>query len=279
MNESPASTSLRSVAASYNNLHDDFQFPKADEEFLSPIQLAVDVPIPQSFLTDPVQPKETTILFFALHYVKYKLSTGHDNYSDLFVAIRNKLVNANMPLVYAMVKKYSRRDNAIWDELISKSSECLMRSVEMFDPWRGFKFSTYACRSIRRECWKILQKQLLSNKPEVIVSKIGGKEIIWEDHDKKQEDVEILLERLRIQLIDIMWHDGKKLPKCGVTTREWAILRHRFGLNGCHKDGPKTLQQINEILGISKERIRQIQNKALKKIQIALEKDPLISKS
>ena len=34
---------------------------------------------------------------------------------------------------------------------------------------------------------------------------------------------------------------------------------------------PKTLAQVGEVIGVTKERVRQIQNKALKKIRQALE--------
>lgn len=46
--------------------------------------------------------------------------------------------------------------------------------------------------------------------------------------------------------------------------RERTILVHRFGING---ETPKTLEQLGKILGFSKERIRQVENSALKKLR------------
>lgn len=46
--------------------------------------------------------------------------------------------------------------------------------------------------------------------------------------------------------------------------REIKILSHRYGLNG--KD-PKTLQQIGQLVNLSRERVRQIEKSALKKIR------------
>jgi RNA polymerase primary sigma factor len=51
--------------------------------------------------------------------------------------------------------------------------------------------------------------------------------------------------------------------------REQAIIRQRFGLN---KGGEKTLEQVGTQFGITKERVRQIQQKTLKKMRIELEK-------
>jgi RNA polymerase primary sigma factor len=50
-----------------------------------------------------------------------------------------------------------------------------------------------------------------------------------------------------------------------LTDRERKILVHRFGINGAKS---KTLEQIGNILGFSKERIRQLENGALKKLKI-----------
>lgn len=50
----------------------------------------------------------------------------------------------------------------------------------------------------------------------------------------------------------------------GLTHKEALILKCRFGLED---DEPKTLKQIGEMLGLSRERIRQIENVALKKLR------------
>ena len=50
--------------------------------------------------------------------------------------------------------------------------------------------------------------------------------------------------------------------------REAAVLRMRFGLGD---ESPKTLQEIGECLGLTRERIRQIANEAIRKMRERLE--------
>jgi RNA polymerase primary sigma factor len=57
--------------------------------------------------------------------------------------------------------------------------------------------------------------------------------------------------------------------------REKKILRMRFGLDG---DEPKTLEQVGEHFGVTRERIRQIQEQALKKMRKRIEKRDRLEK-
>ena len=52
---------------------------------------------------------------------------------------------------------------------------------------------------------------------------------------------------------------------------EQTVIHHRFGLDAKKDTPPLTLEQVGQIIGVTKERVRQIQNKALEKIRLALE--------
>jgi RNA polymerase primary sigma factor len=54
-----------------------------------------------------------------------------------------------------------------------------------------------------------------------------------------------------------------------LTPREVLILRARFGLDGGNQ---KTLEEIGEKLGVTRERVRQLQNTALEKLRRMIEK-------
>lgn len=80
---------------------------------------------------------------------------------------------------------------------------------------------------------------------EDILSNSGTEEI--EDTILKQE-----IESLITQLLDTL------------TDREKTILIHRFGL---FDQEPKTLSEVGQLVGISRERVRQIENRLLKKLR------------
>ena len=48
------------------------------------------------------------------------------------------------------------------------------------------------------------------------------------------------------------------------------MIHYRFGLDS-EQPSPLTLEQVGQIIGVTKERVRQIQNKALEKIRLTLE--------
>ncbi len=57
--------------------------------------------------------------------------------------------------------------------------------------------------------------------------------------------------------------------------RERRILELRFGLNG---ERPKTLEEVSQSIGRTRERVRQIQNQALEKLKSMLEEDGMLDK-
>ena len=80
---------------------------------------------------------------------------------------------------------------------------------------------------------------------------------------------------------DARWQTEAKLLRdilvqnlAGLSEVEQTVISERFALGvtvGCDEVGPKTLEQVGLIIGVTKERVRQIQNNALKKMRIALE--------
>ncbi|MEC9374468.1 MAG: sigma-70 family RNA polymerase sigma factor [Planctomycetota bacterium] len=178
--------------------------------------------------------------------------------------LREQIANTNLALVLAMAKR-TRMSEVDFADLVSEGNMALLRAVDKFDCGRGFKFSTYACRAIlkafSRQGMKLSKyRQRFPTDFDPKLQKSNFLETRRDDHEKETaaEVRQIVMEN-RADLSDI----------------ERTIIEHRFGLESQTDEKPMTLEQIGQIIGVTKERVRQIQNKALEKIRIQLEENYL----
>jgi RNA polymerase primary sigma factor len=182
----------------------------------------------------------------------------------LVLAVRDEIVRANMPLVLAMAKR-TRLSNIDYMELISEGNMALLRSVEKFDCGRGFKFSTYACRAILKSFSRVAMRS----------SRYRGRfPAEFDPTLEKSNYQEEVREHVEMDCVDelrgIIQENTADLNEVEVT-----VLRARFALGhlGGDAEGPKTLEQVGMLIGVTKERVRQIQNRALEKLRMKLQQD------
>ena len=72
-----------------------------------------------------------------------------------------------------------------------------------------------------------------------------------------------------IELLTSNFKPGTVDAVVGIDARESTILRFRFGLDGGQE---KTLEEVGAKFGVTRERVRQIQNLALRKLRKMIEK-------
>ncbi len=166
---------------------------------------------------------------------------------------RSQIVDASLRLVLSLARKFSNSDSE-FEDLVSEGSLILVKAASKFDFARGFRFSTYATHSIQRHFyrrWQTQQRQsrlVLTSAPEVLAELVPAAEP--GPADKFDE----------VDMKPIMDCIGSHLDE-----REQHIVLERFGL------GPsgvsQTLRSLAAELGISKERVRQLQIKAMAKLQ------------
>jgi len=179
------------------------------------------------------------------------------------LAARSSIVRLNMPLVLAMAKR-TRLSNVDFNELISEGNMALLRSVDKFDCSRGFKFSTYSCRAILKSFSRVAMR----------TSRYRGKFPTEYDPAMERSDfVDTQRESMAIDCVDELKEIFLR-NLAGLTDVERTVITERFAIGRVDMSSPqlsKTLEQVGVIIGVTKERVRQIQNNALKKMRLALE--------
>jgi RNA polymerase primary sigma factor len=174
--------------------------------------------------------------------------------------IREQIANTNLALVLAMAKR-TRMSEVDFADLVSEGNMALLRAVDKFDAGRGYKFSTYACRAILKafsrqgmKLSKYRQRFPTDFDPKLEKSNFLETKRATFEKDAAEEVRRIVTEN-RADLTDV----------------ERTVIEHRFGLEHSDGDKPMTLEQVGQIIGVTKERVRQIQNKAMEKIRVELE--------
>ena len=214
-------------------------------------------------------------LFRKMNYLKYKarklrekLDLNHpksrqmDQIETLYdesVAIKNEIIRANLRLVVSIAKRYVGPAGDFF-ELVSDGNVSMIRAVEKFDFSRGNKFSTYASWAImknfartipdtlrQRDRFRTSQSDMLSTTVDVRADQY--------EHEsaqiQRESHVQNILDRL--------------------DEREQQIVASRFGLTRGQE--PMTLKQVGAVMGVTKERVRQIQCRAMGKLRQAVAED------
>ena len=169
---------------------------------------------------------------------------------------KNAIIRANLRLVVAVARKRTGPMQELF-ELISDGNVSLMRAVEKFDCSRGFKFSTYATWALIKNYSRTVSAELKhasrfqTSQDELLAAKKSE----WHFDPRKEEEVQRLRQR----------HIRRILSR--LDDREQKIIVSRFGLD--HEHEPQTLKEIGAALGVSKERTRQLESRALSKLRDA----------
>ena len=184
-----------------------------------------------------------------------------------FEHFREYLVRTNLALVLAMAKR-TRLGETDFAEIVSEGNMALLRAVDKFNVERGFKFSTYACRAILKAFSRTAMKSSRHRTRFPVEFEPDLEKSDWSDRkrDMVEEDcvdeLKQIVDRNLAELSDV----------------EQTVIRRRFNWEQ-QEESPLTLEEVGKIIGVTKERVRQIQNKALIKIRNVMEEGVLRTKT
>jgi RNA polymerase sigma factor (sigma-70 family) len=186
-------------------------------------------------------------------------------FARLYQQLRDDIASDNLGLVYHLYRQ-SRIATVDGDEMLSEGMMALTRAIDAFNPWRGFRFSTYACNVILRAFYRCGLRESQRRQKEPVCFESALEPSDWLD-TQRTEDSLLYVERL-LRILSEGTADLTRLEK--------NVLAQRFPL------GPgaprRTLTAIGLKMSLSKERIRQIEKLALRKLRAALDCDPVLSR-
>jgi len=226
---------------------------------------------------------EERIMFLRFNYSKLKLSKLQRlvkksgltlkradeivEWHRRFEHFREYLVRTNLALVLAMAKR-TRLGEVDFAEVVSEGNMALIRAVDKFNVDRGFKFSTYACRAILKAFSRTALKSSRHKMRFPVEFEPDMEKSDWADRRRDAVEEDCIDELKAIVSANL----------AELSDVEATVIRRRFNWEQ-EQDSPLTLEEVGQIIGVTKERVRQIQNKALAKIRSVLEEGILRTKT
>ena len=185
-----------------------------------------------------------------------------------------KLTKANLKFVVSLAHQYRNRGLGE-DDLISEGNIGMMYAAQKFDGSRGVRFVVFAAPYIRNAMEEAIKEQATLYKlPKNETSRseqkrsraisidqpvpIGSGNNFTLQHILENENAKHTDEHLNQEILSNEIQKGLDI----LDDREKRVITYIYGLAGAHY----TMAEIAEDMGLKRERVRQIRDKALRKL-------------
>ena len=186
------------------------------------------------------------------------------------IKAKNELISSNLRFVFDIAKKYVGKGMPMAD-LISEGNIGLIKALDKFDEDKGYRFITYAVWWIKQSIIEAIR----ANKGKMKMADIASCESCTENtEDKITSDDELnpiynqsgISCSFENEIIELEERQNKVIDNVmdSLDNREKTIVEAYFGING---KSEQYLAEIGNELHLTSERIRQIKEKALRKLR------------
>jgi RNA polymerase sigma factor (sigma-70 family) len=235
--------------------HESFRAGEALEQYHP------DARIDEGYLRTHMSDEVTRDQARRMHHAAYRMSEDPEPRQRMYwkrkyLELRDRIVLGNRKLIYRAVRRWNPSAGYA-EDLVGDCQIVLIQAVAAYNPWIGVRFSTYAFTCLMRALSRLTQKlapdRLFRTLP---LEMLGTSEPAANDPGEGSNPSRNPLEDF--------FQEGNTL----LTFREKQVLVRRFQLG--EQAQARTLEEIGRELGLSKERVRQVQIDALDKIRNAL---------
>jgi RNA polymerase sigma factor (sigma-70 family) len=178
-------------------------------------------------------------------------------------AAKEALFGSVLPFVVRALARF-RFDGFEHSDLLQMAGVGFARALERFDPDSGHRFITYYSHWMTHEHRRYAEELTRRRRVGVTVqwpedASPDGRRSAFDPPDPAPPVDSTLAARDFAE---------RRLPK--LTETEAMVIRMRFGLDG---EDPRTLEEVATVLGLSRERVRQIEYRALQRMRDPVHRD------
>lgn len=181
---------------------------------------------------------------------------------------KDKLINSNLKFVVSVANSYKGRGLSMSD-LVAEGNVGLLKAYYKFNPKKDVKFISYSVYWIKQTIMEALQKRNGIDSEDLPLDYESHDIGIDEDYLESDRTPNLVNEFVD-ESLDVVMERAKKQREAletlfaGLTERERMIIERYFGING---NDTETLEEIGNSMDLTKERVRQIKEDAMKKLR------------
>jgi RNA polymerase primary sigma factor len=173
----------------------------------------------------------------------------------------NKLIGANLRFVVSVARQY-KGQGVEMEDLVSEGNMGLMKAAAKFDASKGVRFVNYAVVQIRQQIEKAIEQQTRQqNMPLSVDAPLGHRTNMSLLSVLVNSNAPMADERIHSEAVE----EAVEFALGSLDKREAQVVNAFFGINQEHE----TMAEIAENMELKRERVRQIRDKAVRKLRKA----------